>query len=118
MDRYEDIRFVILKRDKKETIKSYMKKTQGRNHWMVHDGSVWSLDIWDRCYPKFDTKTKEEALSRYYDHYYELCQQLPQNKCFWLNTEDLNNKEKSEQMLKFCGFSNPKFNIFLKNKNN
>ena len=118
MSRYSDVKFVILKRDKEETIKSYIKKTQGRNHWMPHNGSKWRLDIWDRCYPKFDVKTKEEALSCYYDHYYDLCQQLPQDKCFWLNTEDLNSREKSIKMLEFCGFRNPKFNIYKKNKNN
>jgi len=116
MDRYDDVRFVILKRDKEETIKSYMKKTQGRNHWMLHNGSVWRLDIWDRCYPKFNVETKEEALSRYYDHYYELCQQLPQDKCFWLQSSELNDESKCLEMLKFCGIESPRFKIFKKNE--
>jgi hypothetical protein len=116
MDRYDDIKFVILKRDKEETIKSYMKKTQGRNHWMSHNGSEWRLDIWDRCYPKFNVDTKEEALSHYYDHYYELCQQLPQEKCFWLQSPDLNDESRCLEMLRFCEFDAPQFKIFKKNE--
>lgn len=116
IERYGDVRFVILKRDKEETIRSYMKKTQGRNHWMSHNGSEWRLDIWDRCYPKFDVETKEEALSCYYDHYYELCQQLPQDKCFWLQSPELNDESKCLKMLEFCGIKNPRFKIFKKNE--
>jgi hypothetical protein len=116
MDRYDDVRFVILKRDKEETIESYMRKTVGRNHFTSHNGSGWRLDIWDRCYPKFNVETKEEALSRYYDHYYELCQQLPQDKCFWMQLPQLNDVGKCLEMLEFCGIENPRFKMFKKNR--
>lgn len=107
--------FVILRRDKQETIKSYLKKTEGRNHCITHDGSKWRLDSWDKCYPKFDVTEKEAALSAYYDHYYELCNQLPQEKCFWMKTNELNNEQKCIEMLKFCGFLNPTYIKFKKN---
>jgi hypothetical protein len=101
--------FVILQRDKQDTINSYLKKTEGRNHWIVHNGSKWRLDSWDKCYPKFDVTEKEEALSDYYDHYYESCRMLPQEKCFWMKTQDLNNEQKCIEMLNFCGFESPSF---------
>lgn len=101
--------FVILQRDKQDTINSYLKKTEGRNHWIVHNGSKWRLDSWDKCYPKFDVTEKEAALSAYYDHYYDLCEQLPQEKCFWMKTSQLNNKQNCIDMLRFCGFESPSF---------
>jgi len=109
LDKNEKTVFVILRRDKQETIKSYLKKTESRNHWITHDGSKWRLDSWDKCYPKFDVTEKEAALSAYYDHYYDLCNQLPQEKCFWMKTSELNNEQKCLDMLKFCGLDEIKF---------
>ena len=68
---FPDLKVICLKRDQEETIQSYMRKTEGRNHWMWHDGKKWKLDpVWDKCYPKYDAKTKEEAIGRYWDDYY------------------------------------------------
>ena len=116
MDRYDDVRFVILKRNKEETIKSYMKKTEGRHHWLNHDGSVWQLDHWDRCYPKFDIENRKSAIIEYYDLYYRLCEELPQDKCFWLKTPELNDVGKCLEMLEFCGIEKPRFKMFKKNR--
>lgn len=109
-------KFIIIKRDKDETVKSYMKKTNGRNHWIQHDGSKWRKDVWDKCYPKFETENKEEALELYYEHYYKMCEQIPNELTYWIDTEDLNNKEKCLEMLKWCGFEEPKYAIMKKNE--
>lgn len=111
-----DCYFIILKRDKEATIESYLKKTQGQNPFSVHDGTVWSYYDWDKCYPKFTSSSKKEAIEKYYDFYYEKCLQIPQEMCFWLKTEELNNFDKSIEMLKFCGFETPLHKNFISNQ--
>ncbi len=44
-----DVKFIILKRDKKATIDSYLKKSEGRNHWIDHNNTKWRSKVWDRC---------------------------------------------------------------------
>ena len=111
-----ETKFIILKRNKKDTVKSYMNKTNGENPFMDHDGTIWRHYEWDKCYPKMKACFKEEAVALYYDYYYDLCEQIPQDKCFWINTEDLNQEDNCKQVLKWCGFKNPKFIIFKKNE--
>lgn len=79
INRYFDgnVRFVCLKRDKEATVSSYLKKVGKRNHWVEHDGSVYALDpVWDRCYPKYETNDIRDAVSRYYDEYYQTSHRL------------------------------------------
>lgn len=109
-------KFIIIKRDKNETISSYMKKTKGQNPFMNHDGTKWNHYEWNKCYPKMNCTNKEDAISLYYDRYYELCQQLPQDKCFWLATPELNDENRCLEMLRFCEFDAPRFKIFKKNE--
>lgn len=109
-------KFIILQRDKESTINSYMKKTINRNHWMDHDGRKWRKNIWDRCYPKFSCNSKEEALEKYYDLYYDECKMIPQDKCFWMETSELNDENTCLNMLEWCGFEEPQYIKFKKNK--
>ena len=94
-----------------------MRKTEGRNHWMNHDGTEWKRDIWDKCYPKYNTSSKIEALSSYYDEYYEACERIKNDNFFFLNTEDLNDELKCSEMFEFCGYSEYKFVKIRANKN-
>lgn len=89
------VRFVCIKRDREQTVASWLKKSQIRrwrslwladrfkalltrtpfyteyNHWQEHDGSRWKQDaVWDSCFPKFEADTKEEAIRQYWDSYY------------------------------------------------
>ncbi len=114
---FPSAKFIVLKRDKQETISSYMRKTEGRNHWMNHDGTEWKRDIWDKCYPKYNTSSKIEALSSYYDEYYEACERIKNDNFFFLNTEDLNDELKCSEMFEFCGYSEYKFVKIRANKN-
>ena len=111
-----EAKFVILKRDKEQTISSYMKKTDGRNHWTQHDGTKWRKDVWDKCYPKFETESKEKALEMNYEFYYSECLKIDQEKCFWISTDELNDEKKCLEMLKWCGFENMKYKNFISNK--
>lgn len=63
-------RFVCLKRDREETIASFIKKTPRKNHWVNHDGIQWRHSPWDHCFPKYLASSKEDAIGRYWDEYY------------------------------------------------
>ena len=87
-DANPDVRFVCLKRDREETVRSFLAKTfkrrslpflrylgmrrvKDRNHWVAHDGRRWDLDpLWDRCFPKYETNSKRQAIEMYWDEYY------------------------------------------------
>ncbi len=73
---YLSTRFVCLKRDREETIASFVKKTPRKNHWMAHDGSWWRHSPWDQCFPKYHASSKEEAIGRYWDDYYRRAEEL------------------------------------------
>ena len=129
----KNVRFVCLKRDRTATIRSWLKKShiqrwrskwigerfaallqripfhESKNFWMDHDGSEWRLDpIWDKCFPNFDAKSKEEAIGKYYDFYYAEAEKLAKKhpgefKIFHL--EDINTDEGKAEILDFCGIS-------------
>lgn len=111
-----DLKAIILKRDRQKVIDSFLKKSNGRNHWMEHEGVWWNHDKWDKCFPNFKANSIDEAIGLYYDHYYSECEKLDQSKCFWIKTEDLNDEEKVIEMLTWCGFENPIFQKFHSNK--
>ena len=70
IDKYPEVKIIVMERNKEEVVKSYIKKTTGRNHWFNHDGKEWEKDDkWDPCYPKYDVSSKEEALENYWEDY-------------------------------------------------
>ena len=70
IDKYPQVKIIVMERDKGEVVKSYIKKTTGRNHWFDHDGKEWDKDDkWDPCYPKYDIINKEKALEKYWEDY-------------------------------------------------
>ena len=70
IDKYPQVKIIVMERDKEEVVKSYIKKTTGRNHWFDHDGKEWDKDDkWDPCYPKYDIVNKEKALEKYWEDY-------------------------------------------------
>ena len=84
------IKMICIERDQQSTVQSYLRKTRtvrkkkigeiltvskiiDRNHWIEHNGKKWKLDeLWDKCYPKYDVKTKVEALNKYWEDYHAL----------------------------------------------
>ena len=70
IDKYPEVKIIVMERNKEEVVKSYIKKTTGRNHWFDHDGKEWEKDDkWDPCFPKYDVSSKEEALEKYWEDY-------------------------------------------------
>lgn len=102
---FPGIKFICMKRDKIETIKSYLRKTEGRNHWMHHEGKRWRKDVlWDRCYPKFKASSKEEALSKYWDMYYDQAATLEKRYPSHFRIFDLSVLSASENFSKVLEF--------------
>lgn len=99
-------KFIVLKRDKQETIESYMKKTSGRNHWIDHDGDQYKNDAWDKCFPTYDVESKKEAIAKYYDDYYKKCKKIENAEIFPMNY--LNSESGVKDILNFAEIDNPK----------
>lgn len=104
------IKFICLKRDKEATIRSFLKKTEGRNYWMRHSGKKWKKDvIWDRCFPKFEASSKEEALGKYWEMYYDQAAILEKkypNHFKIFNISALSTSEKFSEVLEFIEVEN------------
>lgn len=112
---YPSTKFICLKRDKEETVQSFMRKTRDlRNHWTRFDSEYWDDDKWSRerrcpyknCYPRFNAD-KEEALGLYWDYYYIISEMY--EKAFSDNfkifpLEDLNTRDGCEKILTFAGY--------------
>ena len=99
-------KFVCLQRDREATVRSFMKKTRDRNHWIRHDGRVWRRDGWDPCFPKYVTTSKEAALRAYWDEYYRIARDLQSRfpasfRIF--PTEALNRRAGQAEILDFVG---------------
>lgn len=110
----KNTKFILLKRDREEVVRSFLKKTKTSNHFQK--GAV-TKHIWDECFPRFEAKDKAEAIEKYYDHYYDLSKEIPNDNIFKINTLELNNKNKCMEMLNFCGFTNPTVdNLFWENR--
>jgi len=127
-----NVRFICLRRDREQTIRSWLRKTaferwrskriadrlssiitrmpyyrEGINPWMEHDGDCWQPDpLWDKCFPKFEAKTKREAVAQYWDFYYEKAETIAEmfGDIFWIiDTERLNDRDFQCELLEYCG---------------
>jgi hypothetical protein len=104
---YDDARFICLKRNKADTVVSYLHRTKGRNHWLQHSGTRWELDeIWDKAFPKYDIEDKQEAVSQYWEDYYAVAERLQReharNFCIF-PVDALNSYEGQSAILSFVG---------------
>ena len=111
-NRYE-LRFICLKRDREETVKSYLKKFQNQNNNPLqnHGDSNLIKNEWDSCYPKYNNCTLEEALEKFHEEYYSFASLLEKQnpeifKIF--ETNSLNEDSEVERILSFAGYESPK----------
>jgi len=117
-------RIVVLKRSKKDVIKSFVNHTNffNWNHWIKHNGVKWrKAGKWDKMHPKYNAKTKEEAIGMYWEEYYmkvnNLLKKYPRNiKIF--SMESLNSEESVSELLNFCGIEKQDQNIKVKIREN
>jgi hypothetical protein len=78
-----------------------------RNPWMMHDGTKWFVDpVWDKCFPKFEAASREEAIRKYCLYYYEeaarLIGLLPDRICY-VDTEKMDSGDYQAGILTFLG---------------
>lgn len=126
-----NVRFICLRRDREETISSWLRKTQiaswpskriadrlssvitrtpyhtSYNFWMQHDGSRWRPDpVWDKCFPNIEARSKREAIAKYWDLYYDKAEVLAEEykdvfRIF--DTEKLSDCILQSDLLGYCG---------------
>ena len=118
----KEVKFICIQRSKKETVRSYLIKTRGRNHWYEHNGKFWDRSAWDDCYPRYPFRNKSKALRRYWEDYYarssELAEKYPQNFAVF-QLSDLNTGSGQRRILSFLEIPENEQNLLpfnIKNK--
>jgi len=129
----QNVRFVCIKRDKQQTVDSWMSKSsinrwrslhiadrlkalitrtpfhEGKNFWQTHDGSEWQLDpVWDKTFPKFEASSKREAIEKYWDYYYDEAAVLAAKHPLHFQIFDISkmsNPDGQREILSFVGLS-------------
>jgi hypothetical protein len=124
-------RFVCIKRDRNQTVASWMKKSSIKrwrslwiadklkslltqtpfhtayNYWQEHDGSVWKKDpVWDSSFPKFEASSREAAIGMYWDYYYLEADRLQREypgKFRIFDVTDLSTRAGQREILSFVG---------------
>lgn len=127
----QNVCFLCLRRNREETIRSWMVKSmierwpskrfadrlssvitrehyhESHNFWMEHDGTAWETDpVWDKCFPKFEARSKRDAIAMYWDYYYERAEQLRSShrSVFHIvDTERLSDATFQDELLGYCG---------------
>ena len=105
--RYPTSRAICLERSRRGVIKSYLKKTEGRNHWYRHMGIGWTEDPeWDPEYPWYAEPDKARALGLYWDQYHctalEYCARFP-DQFMLVPTAMLNEAVGRRKIMEFIG---------------
>ena len=108
INKYNNVKVIGLERDKDEVVESFIKKTEGRNHWYNHGGKDWKVDKkWDPCFPKYQIKEKRKAIEKYYDEYISKTNYLkikyPDNVKIW-NLLDFNKSKTKNEILDFITY--------------
>jgi len=106
-----NMRAVVLRRDKEETVNSFLRIKGGGgkgsvNHWVEHDGSYWRKNWWDDCYPKYQANTLQEAIEKYWEEYYRLAEEFENEFPEQLRIFDiaiLSSTAGQRKILEFCG---------------
>lgn len=129
--RNHNVRFICLRRDREQTIRSWLRKMEleswpskriadrlsstitrtphhtSYNYWMRHDGTQWKPNpVWDKCFPKFEAATRYDAVAKYWDFYYEKVEILSRNLngVFKIvDIENLNSYPTKADLLEYCG---------------
>lgn len=124
LGRHPDVKFVCLKRNKKEVIESFDRHTKrwDFNHWIDHDGKKWKKsNKWDKSFPTYDIKSKKRAIARYWEEYYKEVKKLMKKysrniKIFKISA--LNTQKGVRRILDFCGIDRTDQKIIIQIKEN
>ena len=117
IDRFPNVRFVCLKRDRLQMVRSYMAKSGLKNPWSTepHRGPYPRRDGWDKCYPKHNLP-KERALNHYWDDYYHTAKafhkKYPGRFRIWRVESALNTLAGQIAVLQFAGVRKQRTMVF------
>jgi len=131
MDAIPDSKIVCLKRDKRGTVNSWIKKSvtpsgDFRNWFTAADSkyrggreSKHTYYQYYRCFPHFDLPF-EEAVEAYYDEYYrmsgEMEEKYPRNFKVYESPMVLNNHDYQVEALSWLGVEDPVFHKIKRNE--
>ena len=121
---YSNVKVIVLKRNREDTVKSFVKWFGGRKHfpWAIDDdrrdsgGRYINHPMFDSCYPSFEWKNLSKVevrhgAERYYDFYYKVVDRLVRacnDRIFVVDSyEALNNKTVKYAILKWLGAKKP-----------
>jgi len=115
LEQFPSSRFVILIRDKAETVESFVKIKGGDrpgalNHWIDHDGRYWQKTNWDFTYPNFQEVSLCKSVERYWDLYYNVARATVDKhpiQARLFEMEQLSTVNGQQEILSFCGFDSP-----------
>lgn len=94
-----DSKIVVLRRQKEDTIKSFLDVTPHRNHWDKH-----IAEEWDEAFPSYELP-KAKGIEKYYDEYYEMMLRLHgayPDRVMMFPTEELSDKSWQKRLFNFC----------------
>ena len=113
MEQFGEMRFVCLRRDRDETIRSFCRVRPNGSHWFSWDGDS---TVWDRSFPKYSGEFAE-SVGWYWDDYYREAESLVGERFRIYPTESLNCPRCVEEILRFVGIKRPRVvtGICLKN---
>ena len=116
MDKCASSVFIAVKRAKESTVRSFVRhklRSDGRfiNHWTNHDGEIFHKNLWDRCYPKYESNMPlNDALDLYWQEYYDECERLVSkypNRVAMIDLDNLSDSRALETALQSLGVSTP-----------
>lgn len=110
-EKYPSTCFVCLKRDKEQTVASWLRYFRSSHDpWRTgnHVGAQWTE--WDASYPSYPgLASREEAARVYWDDYYEEANRLSVDPRFRIfNMDDLNTEQGVVSILRFAGIKTPR----------
>lgn len=106
LEREPSARFVCIKRNKKDTVDSFLAMTSGINYW-DENNTFKEVDFWGRMFPTIAATSKREAIEKYWDLYYSTAEKLQiqyPNSIRIFAIESLNSKEGRQEILDFIGY--------------
>ena len=114
-DTYKDnIKIVILKRNKQEFIKSISNLLSKNKRSQANFFTFKSLN--KSSFYKFNLDELKNSASNYYDWFYDEVERKMLHSYFMINTDELNNKNKTKKLFDYLEIKNFNFKVFHENK--
>ena len=94
--------FLCLKRNRKATVESWLRKIGRRNPWLEHAGTLGAHSPWDDCFPKLGIPNPKIAANLYWEIYERVTNELQTTfprQFHLIKTDALNSREGQNRIL-------------------